>query len=101
MPLSQVVSIIGSVLLLAAYGGLQTGYLKTDSYAYQLGNLFGAACLTYSVIAPFNTGVFITEAAWTIFSIVGLVKIGTTMRKKRDLVDVSVTDGADRPAPPQ
>lgn len=89
MPLSQVVSIVGSVLLLAAYGAMQTGYLKTDTYTYQLLNLFGAACLTYSVIQPFNSGVFVTEVAWTIFSIVGLWKIALTVRRKRAKADGS------------
>lgn len=80
MPFYQAVSVIGSVLLLAAYAGLQTGRVKSDSYFYQLANLFGAACLTYSVIEPFNTGVFITEIMWTIFSIVGLYKLIKTAR---------------------
>lgn len=76
MPLYQLVSIIGSVLLLTAYAGLQLGYLDAaTSYLYQFFNLFGAACLTYSVIKPFNSGVFITELCWTGFSILGVVKL--------------------------
>lgn len=35
---------------------MQTGCIKTTSYFYQFSNLVGAACLTYSVIVPFNTG---------------------------------------------
>lgn len=76
MPLYQAVSVVGSVLLLAAYAGLQTGRLNpSTSYIYQLFNLVGAACLTYSVIEPFNFGVFLTEFCWSMFSIVGLVKL--------------------------
>lgn len=76
MPLYQAVSVVGSLLLLTAYAGLQTGYLNVaTSYIYQYFNLFGAACLAYSVIQPFNSGVFITEFAWTLFSIVGLAKL--------------------------
>ncbi len=81
-PFYQLVSVIGSVLLLSAYGGLQTGVVKADSYFYQIGNLLGAACLTYSVISPFNSGVFITKAMWTLFSIVGLYKLIRTARRR-------------------
>lgn len=83
MPFYQTVSIIGSVLLLFAYGGMQIGKISTTSYLYQMCNLVGAACLTYSVISPFNSGVFITEAAWTIFSIIGLWKTSTMLRDRR------------------
>ncbi len=83
MPFYQVVSVIGSIMLLTAYAGMQTGRLKLTSYFYQIANLVGAVCLTYSVIDPFITGVFITEFVWSLFSIVGLYKTITTLRRKR------------------
>ncbi|MDO5737123.1 MAG: hypothetical protein Q4P15_11685 [Propionibacteriaceae bacterium] len=83
MPLSQVVSVIGSILLLSAYGGMQTGHLKTTSYLYQFANFFGAAFLTYSVIEPFNTGVFMTEFLWSIFSLIGIYKTVRILRRDR------------------
>lgn len=84
MPFYQLVSVIGSVLLLAAYGGLQAGLVKANSYFYQIANLFGAACLTYSVISPFNSGVFITEVMWTLFSIAGLYKLVQIARRRSE-----------------
>ncbi|MGV8846695.1 CBU_0592 family membrane protein [Tessaracoccus sp.] len=93
MPLYQVVSVIGSILLLTAYAGMQTGHIKTTTYFYQIANLVGAACLTYSVIKPFNTGVFITEFVWSIFSLIGLYKTVTTVRKKR--AETGLTQTAD------
>ncbi len=102
MPFYQLVSIIGSVLLLAAYAGLQIGYVQAKSYFYQLANLFGAACLTYSVIEPFNSGVFITELAWTAFSIVGLWKlIGTARKRKATAAAAGGVDDVARPATPE
>ncbi len=89
MPFYQFVSVIGSILLLTAYAGMQTGHVKTNSYFYQIANLVGAACLTYSVIEPFNTGVFITEFVWSIFSIIGLYKTYTMMRTKRAEADAA------------
>ena len=99
MPLYQAVSVVGSVLLLAAYAGLQTGRLDpSTSYVYQLFNLVGAACLTYSVIEPFNSGVFLTEFCWTIFSIVGLVKLLRMRDAKRATADSHTSEEANRPA---
>lgn len=90
MPLYQAVSVVGSVLLLAAYAGLQTGRINpSTSYVYQLFNLVGAACLTYSVIEPFNSGVFLTEFCWTIFSLVGLVKLLRMRDAKRAAADAA------------
>lgn len=98
MPLYQLVSIIGSVLLLTAYAGLQLGYLDAaTSWLYQYCNLFGAACLTYSVIKPFNSGVFITEVCWTGFSIVGVLKL-LQMRKAQ--TSATGTDTPDQTAGP-
>lgn len=98
MPFYQAVSIVGSVLLLTAYAGLQTGYLDpSTSYVYQYFNLFGAACLTYSVIQPFNTGVFITELCWTVFSIVGVVKLVRMRDANRTAAEAGSADEAARP----
>lgn len=98
MPFYQLVSIIGSVLLLTAYGGLQIGVLNArTSYLYQFFNLFGAACLTYSVIEPFNSGVFITESVWTIFSVIGLVKLFGIRRDNRQAAALGEPSEAARP----
>ncbi|OFE17188.1 hypothetical protein BA895_17145 [Humibacillus sp. DSM 29435] len=99
MPLYQAVSVVGSVLLLAAYAGLQTGKLNpSTSYIYQLFNLIGAACLTYSVIEPFNTGVFITEFCWSIFSIVGVVKLMRMRNANRAAEESNAPEEAVRTA---
>lgn len=87
MPFYQTVSIVGSALLLFAYGGMQVGKIEAMSYLYQMCNLAGAACLTYSVIRPFNSGVFITELAWPVFSVVGLWKTSTAARPRRSAED--------------
>ena len=99
IPFYQLVSIAGSVLLLVAYGGLQLGILNArTSYVYQLFNVFGAACLTYSVIEPFNSGVFITESCWTVFSIIGLVKLRRIHRLNRDDTQPDEPAESARPA---
>ncbi|OFE15502.1 hypothetical protein BA895_06555 [Humibacillus sp. DSM 29435] len=99
MPLYQAVSVIGSVLLLAAYAGLQTGRLNpSTSYPYQLCNLGGAICLAYSVIQPFNSGVFLTEVCWSLFSIVGLVKLLRMRDARRATAELDPPEEGARPA---
>ncbi|MCZ9309025.1 CBU_0592 family membrane protein [Corynebacterium uberis] len=83
MPLSAPVSLFGTVCFLAAFGALNAGLLKSDSYLYQSLNLVGAACFTYTAISPFNPGLFITEFVWAVFGAYGIFKIyRTAMRRK-------------------
>ncbi|KAA8724010.1 CBU_0592 family membrane protein [Corynebacterium spheniscorum] len=82
MPFAQAVSLIGSVMLLGAYGLLNLGKFTPQSYGYQWMNVIGAAGLTYSVIEPLNVGVFITELIWTLIGLVGVFKIW--MKNKKD-----------------
>lgn len=82
MPLAQLVSLIGSVMLLAAYGMLNLGKVTPKSYLYQWMNVIGAAALTYSVIKPFSVGVFITEGVWTLIGLFGVYKIWHAKKKE-------------------
>lgn len=75
MPYAQEISLIAPLLLLLAFGLLNAGKLTADHYSYQWMNAIGAAALTYSVIKPFNVGVFITELLWTLIGLYGVLKI--------------------------
>lgn len=81
--LGSQVSVVGTILLLGAYALMQFGVIKTESYLYQWGNGLGAACLAYSVIKPFNVGVFITESVWTLISIYGIIKTFQVLHSKK------------------
>lgn len=83
MPLAQPISLIAPIALLLAYGLLTAGKVTADHYSYQWMNVIGAAALTYSVIDPFNVGVFITEAIWTLIGLFGVVKIFLKRRKAK------------------
>ena len=82
MPFAATISLVASAALLVAYGPLNTGKLTPDDYAYQWLNAIGAAALTYSVIKPFNVGVFIIEALWTLIALYGVFKIWRARRAK-------------------
>lgn len=73
--LMQVVSILGAVLVLAAYAGNQTERIPVDSYSYQLMNLFGAGALTLAAFETQQAGLIIVEGTWTLISVGGLVKV--------------------------
>ncbi|MCZ9309026.1 CBU_0592 family membrane protein [Corynebacterium uberis] len=75
MPFAAPISIVASVALLAGFALLNMGKLTPDHYTYQWLNAIGAAALTYSAIQPFNVGVVITEAIWTLIALFGVVKI--------------------------
>lgn len=72
--LMQVISILGAVLVLGAYAASQMDRLGPHSYGYLLMNLCGAGALTVSAIATGQAGLILVEGAWTLISVVGLIK---------------------------
>ena len=76
--LMQVISILGALLVLTAYGGHQIERLRYDTYTYQVLNLIGGAALLVAAITTRQAGLIIMEGAWTVISAGGLMKV---MRK--------------------
>lgn len=83
MPALQAVSIIGSVFFILGFGALNLGLVNSESYSYQFANIFGALCFTYTAIAPFNPGLFITEAVWALIGVYGVWKIVSITKNRR------------------
>lgn len=72
--LDQLVSLVGAVLILAAYLALQRGWLPRESRLYNAMNFFGSGLLTYVAIKDRRMGFIILEAAWALLSIPGMLK---------------------------
>jgi hypothetical protein len=72
--LMQVISILGALLVLGAYAANQLDRLGVHSYPYLLMNLLGAGALTVSAIATRQAGLILVEGAWTLISVVGLLR---------------------------
>jgi hypothetical protein len=71
----QVISVAGALLILLPFAGSQLGRLSSDSLAYQLMNLVGAALLTAVAVVERQAGFILLEGSWTIVTIVGLWRL--------------------------
>lgn len=72
---SNVVGIIGVILLLTSYFLLNTGRMKTSSLSYSLCNFIAAWLILFSLFYSWNTPSVLIEAAWIIISLIGMVRI--------------------------
>ena len=72
--LMQIVSLVGAVLILAAYAMLQAGRLDRASRTFCLANLVGSALLTWIAIAERNAGFVLLEGSWAVLSLLPLLR---------------------------
>lgn len=70
----QLLSSLGAILVLIAYGSHQLKWMRSDRVPYNLMNLVGGALLAYVALRPFQVGFFIMEGSWTVISSYGLVR---------------------------
>jgi hypothetical protein len=74
--LDQLVSLAGAALILAAYVGLQRGWLPRERRAYNALNFVGSTLLTYAAVRNWNLGFVILEGAWALLSLPGTIRPG-------------------------
>ena len=72
---SQVLSVLGALLVLVAYTGNQMKRLTTDHVSYQLMNLIGGTVLCLAAIGVRQAGLILMEGAWAVISLVGLIRV--------------------------
>ena len=70
----EYVGLIGVVLCLLAYFGLQAGRLRGDGLTFQLVNIAGAAGIAVSLLYDFNLSAMVIEIAWIAISVYGIVR---------------------------
>ena len=72
---ADTVGIFGVIVLLIAYYLLSIDKLSSQTFKYQLANLFGALCILFSLMFNWNTASVMIEAAWVAISLIGIVRI--------------------------
>jgi hypothetical protein len=73
--MAQVVQIIGALLILAGFAGLQFGLLYQRSYLYLIVNAVGSAILAFLGYYERQWGFLLLELVWAIVSVAGIVAL--------------------------
>ena len=72
--MDQIVQVIGSLLILAAFAAAQRGWMSTTSRWYLLLNLVGSAVLAVLAAHERQAGFLLLEACWAAISAWGLAQ---------------------------
>ena len=71
----QVISVFGSLAILAAFVANQRGWISPSQLSYAAANFVGAAILTVVAIVDQQVGFILLQGAWTLVSLIGIVRI--------------------------
>jgi hypothetical protein len=70
----QLVSVLGSLLVLVAYVASQFGYLSAKGLAYAFANIVGSGILAVIAALEAQWGFLVLEGAWALVSLVAVVR---------------------------
>jgi len=70
----QLISFVGALLILIAYGGHQMGWMNARRPIYNILNAIGSVILCCIAIHPFQVGFVVLEGVWTIISLWALAR---------------------------
>ena len=70
--LHQIVSVVGALLILAAYAALQRGLLGRDDRSFNAMNFVGSSLLAWVAIVDQRVGFIVLEVAWALLSVPGM-----------------------------
>lgn len=68
----QALSIVGAILILAAYGAVQLRWLAAG-FTFSFVNLIGSLILTVVAVVEEQIGFAFLEGAWALISLAGLI----------------------------
>lgn len=76
----DLLGVIGSLIIIAAYFATQRGWVEASDWRFPLANLIGALLILLSLMVAWNLAAFVMEIFWIAISIYGLVR-SATVRK--------------------
>jgi hypothetical protein len=65
----QVISLLGCVLILAGYAGLQSGRMQREDLVFNVVNVLGSAILLWVAVVDHRLGFIVLEGAWVFISV--------------------------------
>jgi hypothetical protein len=71
---TQLVSVLGSLLVLVAYVANQFGYLSAKGLAFAFANIVGSGILAVIAALEAQWGFLVLEGAWALVSLVAVVR---------------------------
>lgn len=72
--IGQAISLVGAVMILAAFAANQAGKLGREDLSYQLLNLVGSVILAYFAYQARNAGLTVLEGTWALISLYALFR---------------------------
>ncbi|MGX9356891.1 cyclic nucleotide-binding domain-containing protein [Roseobacteraceae bacterium S113] len=79
----RISGLLGVAFYLGAYGALQFGFVRGNSYVYTLLNLIGAALVLIGLAEAFNLASALIQISWILISVVGLTRLYLRTRRLR------------------
>ena len=80
----QIVSVLGSLLVLLAYVANQFGWLRATGIGYAFANIVGSGILAVIAALEEQWGFLLLEGAWASVSLVAVVGRGAKPAKRRE-----------------
>ncbi|MEL6607933.1 MAG: hypothetical protein AAFO93_03385 [Pseudomonadota bacterium] len=73
MTIADIIGVLGTVFIVAAYFASQVGYMSSQDLAFPVVNLIGACLILYSLMFSWNLPSVLMEGFWIVISIIGIV----------------------------
>jgi hypothetical protein len=81
MTWTDVVGVVGVLLVLAAYAAAALGKLDVKGAPSLFANFLGASLILLSLTVDFNLSALLMEGSWALVSLIGLIRVLVLRRR--------------------